>query len=93
MKTSNDDPITTSLPGPIEGVNTCLYCISIQDAPAIADLMTPDVSQWLASWPANPTVEAVIERITRAQNAMQEKRELHFRIAERERNLSASATL
>jgi ribosomal-protein-alanine N-acetyltransferase len=82
MKTSNNN-----LPGPIEGVNTFLYCISVDDAPVIADLMTPDVSRWLASWPANPTVEAVTERITRAQSAMRENRELHFRIEERERNL------
>jgi RimJ/RimL family protein N-acetyltransferase len=73
---------------PIEGVKTRLCCISMKDACAIAEIMTPDVSRWLASWPANPTVEVVTERLSRAQNAMHEKRELHFRIEERSRNLT-----
>lgn len=73
---------------PIEGSSIRLWCISLKDARAIADIMTPDISRWLASWPANPTVEAVTERISRAQTAIQQKRELHFRIEERERNLT-----
>src|SRR2546425_6575129 len=73
---------------PIEASRIRLWCISLKDARAIADIMTPDISRWLASWPANPTVEAVTERISRAQTAIQQKRELHFRIEERERNLT-----
>src|SRR5262245_46959316 len=73
---------------PIEGGRIRLSCVSLKDARVIADIMTADVSRWLASWPANPTVEAVAERISRALSAMQEKRELHFRIEEREQNLT-----
>jgi len=73
---------------PIEGSRIRLRCISLKDARTIADIMTTDVSRWLASWPANPTVEAVTQRISRAQKAMQEQRELHFRIDECERNLT-----
>jgi RimJ/RimL family protein N-acetyltransferase len=71
---------------PIEGSSIRLWPISVKDAHAIAAIMTPDVSRWLASWPANPTIEAVTERLIRAENGMQQKRELHFRIEERERN-------
>jgi hypothetical protein len=60
----------------------------MKDAPGIAHLMTPYVSQWLASWPANPTLEAVEERINRAEKAMQSRCELHFRIEERERSVT-----
>jgi len=73
---------------PIEGLSIRLWCIALKDASAIAEIMTPDVSRWLASWPPNLTVEAAAERISRAQSAMQEKRELHFRVEERERNLT-----
>jgi len=73
---------------PIEGLSIRLWCIALKDASAIAEIMTPDVSRWLASWPPNLTVEAATERISRAQSAMQEKRELHFRVEERERNLT-----
>jgi RimJ/RimL family protein N-acetyltransferase len=73
---------------PIEASRIRLWCISLKDARAIADIMAPEISRWLASWPAEPTVEAVTERITRAQSAMQQKRELHFRIEERERTLT-----
>ena len=71
---------------PIKGLTIRLWCISLKDAVTIAEMMTPDVSRWLASWPPNPTVEAVIERIRRAQHAMQQKRELHFRIEECEQD-------
>jgi ribosomal-protein-alanine N-acetyltransferase len=74
---------------PIEGSCVRLWRISVKDASEIAAIMTPDVSRWLASWPANPTVEVIAERIIRAENAMQEKRELHFRIEERERSMTA----
>src|SRR5262245_49413260 len=70
----------------IEGSSIRLWPISLKDAHAIAAIMTPDVSRWLASWPANPTIEAVTERLIRAQNGMQQKRELHFRIEECEQN-------
>ena len=76
---------------PIEGLRIRLWRICLNDADAIARLMTPDVSQWLASWPASPTVEAMTERIGHAQNAIQEKRELHFRIEEREESNSQLA--
>jgi ribosomal-protein-alanine N-acetyltransferase len=81
--------MTTTWPPaePIEGLTIRLWCISLKDAGTIAELMTPDVSRWLASWPANPTVEAVTERLSRVQDAMQQKRELHFRIEEREQSL------
>jgi RimJ/RimL family protein N-acetyltransferase len=71
---------------PIEGLRIRLWRVCLNDADAIAGIMTSDVSRWLASWPANPTVEVITERISRAQNAMHEKRELHFRIEEREAN-------
>jgi RimJ/RimL family protein N-acetyltransferase len=73
---------------PIEGSRIRLWWISLDDADAIADIMTPDVSRWLATWPANPTVESVADRLSRAYGAMQEKRELPFRIEEREQNLT-----
>ncbi len=75
-------------PTPIEGARIRLCCISANDASAIAGIMTPDVARWLASWPTDPTIEAVSERIGRVQNAIEEKRELHFRIEERERNMT-----
>jgi RimJ/RimL family protein N-acetyltransferase len=71
---------------PIEGSRIRLWPVSLEDARVIAGIMTADVSQWLASWPANLTVETIAERISRAHLAMQEKRELHFRIEEREQN-------
>jgi [ribosomal protein S5]-alanine N-acetyltransferase len=74
---------------PIEGLRIRLCCISLKDTDAVAAIMTPEISRWLASWPAEPTIEAITERIRRAQSAMQQKRELHFRIEERERNLTA----
>jgi ribosomal-protein-alanine N-acetyltransferase len=87
MQSPDNNP--TWLPAePIEGVKIRLCCISMNDARAIAEIMTPDVSRWLASWPANPSLEAMTERLSRAQNAMRQKRELHFRIEERERNLT-----
>jgi ribosomal-protein-alanine N-acetyltransferase len=86
MQPPNDNAITWPAVDPIEGLRIRLCCVRLKDAHAIAGIMTPDVTRWLASWPANPTVEAVTERITRAQNAIQEKRELHFRIEEREGN-------
>jgi len=73
---------------PIEGLRIRLCYISLKDASAIAKIMTPDVSRWLASWPPDPTVEMVEGRITRAQHAMRLKHELHFRIEERDRNLT-----
>jgi len=88
VQNPKDNEITTWPPEAIEGVQIRLRCISLTDAPAIANLMTPDISEWLASWPANPTVEAVRERIIRAEKAMQQKRELHFRIEECERNVT-----
>jgi [ribosomal protein S5]-alanine N-acetyltransferase len=72
--------------GPIEGLNVRLWCISLKDAPAIAGMMTPDISRWLAAWPPNPTAAEVTQRLRRAQQAMEQKRELHFRIEERGRN-------
>jgi [ribosomal protein S5]-alanine N-acetyltransferase len=84
-----NNAITTWPPAkPIEGLSIRLWCISLKDARALAEIMTPEVSRRLASWPDNPTIEAVTERISRAQNAMQEKRELHFRIEEHEGNLT-----
>src|SRR5262245_51277077 len=65
---------------PIEGSSIRLWPISLKDAHAIAAIMTPDLSRWLASWPANPTIEAVTERLIRSQNGTQQKRELHLRI-------------
>jgi ribosomal-protein-alanine N-acetyltransferase len=73
---------------PIEGSRIRLWCITLKDVRAIAGILTPDVTRWLASWPADPTIEAVAVRISRAQNAMQQKRELHFRIEEREGSLT-----
>lgn len=89
IQTVKNEPVTAWPPSkPIVGSRTRLWCISLKDARAITDLMTQDVSRWLASWPANPTVEAVAVRISRVLNAMQQKRELHFRIEERERDLT-----
>ena len=85
----NNSIMTWPLAESIEGLRIRLWCITLKDAGALADIMTPEVSRWLASWPANPAVEAVAERIKRAQKAMQENRELHFRIEERARNLRA----
>jgi ribosomal-protein-alanine N-acetyltransferase len=73
---------------PIEGLRIRLCCLSLKDARAMAEIMTPDVSRWLASWPTNPTVEAVTERIGRAVSAMHKRCELPFRIEERERNVT-----
>ena len=87
MQSPDDNPIMLPVE-PIEAVKIRLCCIAMKDARAIAEIMTPDVSRWLASWPANLTVEAVTERLSRAQNAMRQKRELHFRIEERERSLT-----
>src|SRR5579871_1347517 len=72
----------------IDGSRIRLWCISLKDSHAIAEIMTADVSRWLASWPSNPTPEAVAERIGRAYNAMQQRRELPFRIEECERNVT-----
>jgi [ribosomal protein S5]-alanine N-acetyltransferase len=89
VQSVKNNAITTWPPAqPIEGLSIRLWRISLKDARAIAAIMTPDLSRWLASWPANPTVEAVTEHISRAQNAMQKRRELHFRIEARERNLT-----
>jgi RimJ/RimL family protein N-acetyltransferase len=90
MDSPKDNAIATKPPAePIDGLRIRLCCVLLKDAHAIKNIMTPEVSWWLASWPAKPTIEAVTERIRDAQSAMQQKRELHFRIEERERNLTA----
>ncbi len=71
---------------PIEGVRIRLLSLTVKDGVAIAELMTPDVSRWLVSWPANPTVDEVTARIGRAMAAILDKRELHFCVEERERH-------
>ena len=46
-----------------------LRCVRFEDASRISEMMTPVVSQWVASWPIPFTLEMAAERITNARKA------------------------
>lgn len=53
-----DDPFQ-----PLETTRLRLRCVTIEDAAAMSELMTPAVSRWLAAWPTPLTVEMAAARI------------------------------
>src|SRR5207244_2226794 len=60
-----------------------LRCVRHSDAAVVAQLMTPRVSRWLASWPETVTEEVVAVRILEARAAVADGQALHFLIARR----------
>lgn len=56
----------------------------VDDASAVAALMTPEVSRWLASWPSEVDHANAVARITEAQAEVQTGRAFHWLIAHRE---------
>lgn len=61
-----------------------LRCVEDRDAAALASLMTPMVSRWVASWPSPLSPEAARERIARARNAARRGDALPMAIAHRD---------
>ena len=60
-----------------------LRCVRPSDAVVVAQLMTPSVSRWLASWPETVTEAFVAARILEARAAVADGQALHFLIARR----------
>src|SRR5438270_9667979 len=60
-----------------------LRCVNRDDASVLVALMTPGVSRWLASWPADLTEAAVIAKIVEARTAIVTQQALHFLIERR----------
>jgi ribosomal-protein-alanine N-acetyltransferase len=48
---------------PIETARLRLRCVALQDADTTSELMTSDVSRWLANWPLPFTPSMAVERI------------------------------
>lgn len=69
---------------PIDTQRTRLRCPTANDAPAIAKLATPDVSRWLAAWPAPMTDAMATARIIQARREIIDGSALHFLIERRE---------
>lgn len=64
--------------GPIETPRTRLRCPGIYDATDITNLVTPEVSRWLAAWPTPMTEEMAVARILQARREITEGSALHF---------------
>ncbi|MDO9162083.1 MAG: GNAT family N-acetyltransferase [Methylococcaceae bacterium] len=62
----------------IDTPRTRLRCPDVNDATDIAKLVTPEVSRWLAAWPAPITEAMVVARILRARLEITEGSALHF---------------
>ena len=60
----------------LETARLKLRCVDPGDAVAIAEMMTPAVSRWVASWPIPFTVQMAIERIASARQACAEGKAL-----------------
>ncbi|WP_419902358.1 GNAT family N-acetyltransferase [Kiloniella sp.] len=56
------------------------------DAIVISELMTPDVSRWLSSWPANITKQETLIKISKYRNDTMDKRGLTVAIIRLEDN-------
>src|SRR5262245_345535 len=56
--------------GSIDTGRLYLRCPRIDDAPFLAEMMTPAISRWLASWPAPLSQEEVSARIIEAKAAL-----------------------
>lgn len=59
---------------PLRTARLCLRPPNLGDAPALAALMTPGVSRWLARWPIPFTVEMAQSRIADTLDAMAQDR-------------------
>jgi len=84
---------------PIDTKRTCIRCPRRDDAAAVAKIMTPDISRWLASWSPMTKQEAAT-RIFKAREEITGDQALHFLIERRADNavmgwicVSRSATL
>ena len=67
----------------IDTKRTRLRCVRHSDAAVVAQLMTPSVSRWLASWPTTVTEQFVAARILEAREAVAAGLALHFLIERR----------
>src|SRR5690349_13725604 len=61
----------TPPPEPIETGRLYLRCPRIDDAPVLAEMMTPAISRWLASWSSPLSQAEMTLRIAEAQAAWQ----------------------
>ena len=84
---------------PIDTKRTRIRCPRRDDAVAVAEIMTPDISRWLASWSPMTEQEAAA-RIFKAREEITRNQALHFLIERRADNavmgwicVSRSATL
>lgn len=68
---------------PVETARLKLRCARPGDAARIAAMITPAVSQWLASWPVPFTLEMAVERIVAARKATEEREALAFVVERR----------
>lgn len=71
---------------PIDTKRTRLRCPRRDDAAAVAKVLTPGISRWLASWPAPITEQAASVRIFKAREEITGNQALHFLIERRADN-------
>jgi [ribosomal protein S5]-alanine N-acetyltransferase len=60
-----------------------LHCPVVDDADAVAALMSPEISQWLASWPPEVDTVYAARRIVEAQDAINNGQALHWLVRSR----------
>ncbi len=66
--------------GPFDTDRLNLRCPHIDDATALAEMMTPAISRWLASWPSPFTQEDMEDRIIKSWEAIAENQAILFTI-------------
>jgi ribosomal-protein-alanine N-acetyltransferase len=67
----------------IETERLVLRCPREDDAAAVAALMTPAISCWLASWPSPVSAQDVLARIIEAHAASKAGQALHWLVQQR----------
>jgi len=66
--------------GPLDTDRLNLRCPRIDDAPVLAEMMTPAIGRWLASWPLPFTQEDMEDRIIKSWQAMAENQAMFLTI-------------
>lgn len=68
---------------PVDTPRLRLRCVRLKDAAPLAELMTPAVRRWVASWPVPFTSDMAAERIARMRESARAGRELPFAVERR----------
>jgi ribosomal-protein-alanine N-acetyltransferase len=68
---------------PVETRRLRLRCLSIDDAPAVASMMTPEISRWVAAWPIPFSREMAEARIEASRQAARAGNALPFAVADK----------